>query len=293
MENKIAFVILHYITVEDTKKCVESIKNMMENSKYKYEIIVVDNHSDNGTGEELESLYQSEKNMHVIINKQNLGFARGNNVGFKFAKEKLKCNFIIMLNNDTYILQKDFGNKVVEEYDKYHYGVLGPKIVLKNVAINPIRNRLPSIQQTIKTIWINRVLYILTILNLDKLHDVIKGKLNRRQENKKKLDTDSKQENIILHGCCLIFSPQYVKKFDGIDNRTFLYCEEELLYIRILENKWKTIYDPNLIIYHMEDGATNAINQNNRKKRIFKYKNAIKSKKILYKELKKYYANKK
>lgn len=53
----------------------------------KVSIVIVDNASANGTGRELQQLYQGAENIYVILNPENLGFARGNNVGFEFAKK--------------------------------------------------------------------------------------------------------------------------------------------------------------------------------------------------------------
>ena len=71
-----------------------------------------------------------------------------------------------------------------------------------------------------------------------------------------------------------------------MDDRTFLYREEELLSIRLKKHNLNSVYSPNLQILHNEDSSTNAITKSNRKKQIFVDKNLINSTKILIKELK-------
>ena len=79
-----SFVILHYISITDTIECIESI---LKNINYlKYYIIVVDNGSKNNSGNILKEKYKNNSNVKVILNENNLGFARGNNVGYKLAK---------------------------------------------------------------------------------------------------------------------------------------------------------------------------------------------------------------
>ena len=109
----------------------------------------------------------------------------------------------------------------------------------------------------------------------------------KRKKHKKTNEIDKVKENVILHGSCLIFSKDYISKFNGIDDRTFLYCEEELLYIRLLKNKMNSIYNPNIKVLHNEDGSTNYILKNKRKKNIFVDKNLLRSNIILLKEIKK------
>ena len=147
----IAFVILHYYTIEDTERCVNSILNVFD----KVNIILVDNASPNGTGSELKKMYDNNEQIHVIINKENLGFAKGNNVGFKYAKKELNSDFIILCNNDTYITDKNFYDKILKEYKESHFAVLGPKIILKDNSVNNITLGLPSKKFVKKTIFKN------------------------------------------------------------------------------------------------------------------------------------------
>lgn len=82
-----AFVILHYMAKQETIDCVASILKKTKAEPMKVSIVIVDNASANGTGRELQQLYQGAENIYVILNPENLGFARGNNVGFEFAKK--------------------------------------------------------------------------------------------------------------------------------------------------------------------------------------------------------------
>lgn len=292
---KIVFLILHYYTIDDTIKCVNSIKSNIDADNY--EIVIVDNASPNGTGKELEKLYKNDNKIHVLINNKNLGFAQGNNIGFKYAKDRLKADFIVMQNNDTYLIQKDFYNIILNEYNESNFGVLGPKIILKNNKINGTYTKLPTIKEQKRKLLILKILYIVNLFNIEhiflKVKNLLKKILKKNTiQPQPKVEEElhnQTQKNIILHGCCLIFSPKYIELFDGLDDRTFLYCEEELLFIRLMNNGLISIYNPQLLIFHNEDAATNAITKTKRKKAIFTYKNLIKSNKILLEELKEYY----
>lgn len=290
--NKIVFVILHYYTITDTIKCVNSIKDNINNDEC--EIIIVDNASPNQTGEELKEMYKNIENIHVIINEKNLGFARGNNIGFLYAKEKLKAEYIILLNNDTIILQKNFLELVVQEFNESKFAVMGPKILLPNNEINPLILELPDFKIIQKQLFDIRLDLITNYLWINGLYKnlrqgikkvLIKLKFKTNNKNIKENSIDEKHENIVLHGSFLIFSKEYIERFDGLDDRTFLYREEELLAIRLKKNNLKSIYNPQIEILHNEDGATNAMNKNNRKKQIFVNENLIKSTKILIDEM--------
>ena len=87
MDTKFAFLLLHYKNADVTMECINSIMKVEKDEKY--DIVVVDNASKNGSIEQLKLEYQDEKNIHFIQNEENLGYARGNNIGFAYAKNVL------------------------------------------------------------------------------------------------------------------------------------------------------------------------------------------------------------
>lgn len=107
MKNQIIYplcsiVILSYNKQNFTKICLESIRKYTHLS---YEIIVVDNNS----SEEgcLKYLLQ-QKDIILIQNKENKGFAGGCNQGITAAKGK----YIMLLNNDTIVTNNWLSNMV-------------------------------------------------------------------------------------------------------------------------------------------------------------------------------------
>jgi len=72
------FVILHYKTAEDTIECVNSINRLNDECS----IVIVDNASNNGSIEKVENEFKTLSNVTIIKNRENVGFAAGNNVGY-------------------------------------------------------------------------------------------------------------------------------------------------------------------------------------------------------------------
>ena len=93
--------------------------------------------------------------------------------------------------------------------------------------------------------------------------------------------------NVALHGCALIFSKKYVDKYKyPFYNETFLYHEEEFLYDRIVNDKLISVYNPNIKVYHEEGSSLKNNLKNERKSKLFREKERIKSLKLLLKESK-------
>ena len=118
----VSIVILTWNGMEYTKQCLESI--VQNTSSEEYEVIVVDNGSTDGTVEYLEGL--DLKNFVLIKNKENLGFTRGNNI----AIERIKENDVVLLNNDTIILQKNWLTKMRQlAYQEKEIGIVGCRMI--------------------------------------------------------------------------------------------------------------------------------------------------------------------
>lgn len=280
---KFCYVILHYKTIDDTIQCIESIEKY---SNKDYKIVIVDNYSNNGSLQILNKKYYNDDKIEILNTKENLGFARGNNVGFEYAKINYKPDYIIMCNNDTLLLDDNFCENIDKIYSKEKFAVLGPKIILKDKTINPVKTQFPSLKTLKKSLIYKKTEYlVLKTKILLPIYDFFKKKRDEKL-NKTYVDANVPHKDVILHGSFLIFSKKYIEKFDGLDPRTFLYREEELLYLRLKKYKLHNIYDPSIEIYHKEDGSTDSLYNSNIKKRLFVAKNQINSLNILIMELK-------
>lgn len=277
---KIVYVILHYLTENDTQECLESILNT--NFSNNYSIVIVDNFSNNGSIENIEKKYNYLDNLFIIKNKKNYGFAKGNNIGYKFAKEHFKPDFIAILNNDILIKDKNFFDNLVDAYQNSNFYIAGPDIVslIDGKHQSPMEGKEDSIIEINKEIIRYYLLLLCSYLNL---YNFIQKMLKRKSKNEKK-NVNSKlmrQENIQLHGAFLIFSPLYIQNEDNaFYPGTFLYMEEAILFQYCKNKKYKTLFDPNLQVFHKEDSSTNALFNATKQKREFVFKNMIKSLKI-------------
>lgn len=93
---KVSIIIPVFNKVELTRQCLSSLF-LNTPREIGYEVIVVDNASTDSTAEYLAFARQCYDSLHVIPSSENLGFARGNNLGASIARGE----FILCLNNDT------------------------------------------------------------------------------------------------------------------------------------------------------------------------------------------------
>ena len=297
-KKKFGFVVLHYCTLDMTKKCIAAIQEKMAQADY--EIVVVDNASGNGTGKDLAECYKDTEHVSVLLSKENLGFAKGNNLGYVYAREDLHCDFICVMNNDVILLQDNFAQLVEAAYEAHQFAVMGPHIELKDGRENAMYYEIASIEGLKKERHVYEVrlkhitssIYLLWNLwdRAKLLLRIFLGKIHIMPELKKHEDcTEGSleyQDELVLHGCCLIFSPIYLTKYkDAFVPDTFMFREEELLYLRCKEAGIPMVYCPEVRILHLEDISTDYIYKTERKKEIFNLENQIKSLGILLEHL--------
>ena len=102
---KIGVVILNFISYKETIDCVNCFLNQQKDDN-EIKIIVVDNGSDNNSFIEIKQTFIN--NNDVIVEKlpKNVGYAKGNNFGYKKICEKFNQipDFVIISNSDIILI---------------------------------------------------------------------------------------------------------------------------------------------------------------------------------------------
>lgn len=277
----LAIVILHYNTIQNTIECVESIRNQLKNQDY--HIVIVDNASPNDSFSELIKKYNRTKDVTLIKNECNLGFAKGNNIGYRFAKYDLKARYIMMINNDTKLLQSDFISEIDNTFKREEFYVMGPMILTRDgrYTSNPVRTTLTK-EQVDSSIqhYKKELLYLkFHILWAQNAFHFIKSLFQKKNEDT--ITHTTLHRNVELHGCCLIFSPLYIHKYEGLDDRTFMYEEERILFKHMMDAGELMLYNPRLIIYHKERATTSEVHRGRREQNKFLWENSLQSAYVL------------
>lgn len=282
---KICFSILHYGPFDVTRECIESILklNRVETS----EIVVVDNNSGNGSLDELKFLYQNNERIHFVCNSENLGFARGNNKGFQFAKNELKADVICVFNNDILIKQADFIDNLEDAIQKFNsVDVIAPSIVnSKGYYQNPLRKKQLEKIDIIWSLFYNACMYI--VYSIPLLNARVAKYLEKRRNGRTNEEIQENILNIVPHGSAVIYCERYIMNESiAFPENTFLFGEEDFLYAYLKNRNYTTMYTPSLKIIHNEDSSIKAITKDYVSKRAFISKKKVASllKLLLYKD---------
>jgi len=98
MPPRVSIIILNWNGLAYTVECLEHVKKITYTD---YEVIVVDNGSEGDDVRALKDKYEGY--IHIIENDRNYGFAKGNNIGIKYALENFDPQYLMLLNNDTIV----------------------------------------------------------------------------------------------------------------------------------------------------------------------------------------------
>ncbi len=124
-EPKVAIIITTYNQEELLRECIASIK---KNTNYKnYKIYLID---DSGRGKIGKEIKEEFNWVNVSTNKKNLGFSKANNIGIKKAMKEYNPDYILLLNDDCEIVDKDWLKEIIKVGESENkIGILGCKIL--------------------------------------------------------------------------------------------------------------------------------------------------------------------
>lgn len=242
-EALVSIIIVNYNGIGHLHKCLPTLARQV----YKeVEVILVDNASVDGSVDWVKKMYPKTK---IVINKENLGFAEANNLGYKFAKG----DYILLLNNDTKVT---------------------PDFIIESLKLFDADNKVGCVQS--KIVFMDNPKYLDCVgAYLTPTGFLYYNGLFQRDSRK----FDRVIEIHTAKGACMMIKREVVEKVsimgEMFDNRYFAYFEESDLCHRIWLAGYKIVFAPKSLIYH-KLGATS-----NKMKRAFleyhSYKNRINS----------------
>lgn len=235
MSKKIGVVVLNYINYMETIYCIDSL---LAQRNADIQIVVVDNGSGNESSDVLYEKYSDVSFISFINLEYNLGFARGNNVGIKYAKEQLKCDFVIILNSDTILTSDSIVSSIEKSYVP-GIGVLNFRCITEDN-----RELLPN--------SFSDNMYVRFVVRL--LRDILIYQTERnRVFCKERGDFLGKYS---IQGCAYVLTPDFFEQYSQLYPGTFLYNEEDALALYLKKGHLCTKMIDSAPIVHKEHKST-------------------------------------
>jgi len=228
----ISFVIVNYKSKAFVLNCIKSIEEAVFGD-LRYEIIVVDNNSDDTIG---QLLYWQHQKTIFIKSEKNLGMGGGNNLGLRRARGKYK----VVMNPDTLAFADTFSKLFRFMEENPEIGMVGPK------QFHPDRTTQDSCYR-----WHSLLTPIFRRTFLGGLGDKEIARFLMR-------DYDKQKPRAVdwLLGSCLFIRSKALTEVGLFDERFFLYFEDTDLCRRFWDKNWQVYYYPSASIIHNHNRAS-------------------------------------
>jgi GT2 family glycosyltransferase len=212
------------------KDCLDSLQ--LSKPHVDFEIIVVDNNSNDDTPELIKKFFPD---IFVIKNKINVGFTKATNQAIEMGKGK----YILWLNPDT-IVRKDSLSKLAHFLEmKPRAGIVGPKVLNADGTFQPQCKRgIPT-----------PVAYISYGLKLDRLFP---NNPYLGQYLLTYLAEDRTAQVNAVSGSCLLARREVWLDIGPLDESIFAYGEDIDWCMRAREKGWEVWYYPESQIIHLK-----------------------------------------
>jgi len=222
---KVFIVVLQFNNSQDTIECLESVKEL---NWPDFEAIVVDNASETKHLNSIRLFVESqervgEKRFKLIVNKSNLGYTGGNNVGMKYALEN-GANYILILNPDTTVRKNLLSRLVEAMQSRKKIGILQPAIKEGRSTFyggGPIK-------------WLN-------------IHQPQSAIVPRSAIMK---------EGLYVMGSAMFVKKEVVEKVGLFDERYFLYFEDADFSLRARRAGYKIGIEKSALVCHKASSST-------------------------------------
>lgn len=221
----VSIIIVNYNTHQLTKSCIDSV--FEKTLGVEFEVILVDNASIDGSKE----IFEQDNRITYIYSEENLGFGKGNNLGYQYAKG----DYILLLNSDTLLI-----NNAIYELVKFmnthpNVSIAGGALYDSNMkACTSYGLLLPSLKHEFDLLF--------------------RGMFSKRMIKRMDDEISTKGFAYIgyISGADMMLRREKVEEIGMFDPDFFMYYEETEMTSRYAAKGYKSAFFPMAKIQHLE-----------------------------------------
>lgn len=219
-----SIIIITYNSEQTIKEC---LKRILENSKVSDEILVIDNNSKDKTRQILIDFQKKFPNVKVILNQENIGFAKAVNQGIKACKNE----FIVIINPDAIVVTPDWLEIFYKELKENN----------DVCVVAPVSDQ---------------VVYYQSLIKFTKIAGDITPYILRYFYNDYSEDLES------FAGFCFATRKSKIQELGMLDENLILGMEDFDLSLRIREKGYKIVLKPSVLVQHIYHVSFNSDKEN-------------------------------
>lgn len=215
----LSIVIVNWNSREFLRNCLTSIRNGA--SDVAHEIIVVDNASFDGSAQMIALEFPHAR---FIQSEKNLGFSRGNNLGFSCSSGRK----LLFLNPDTEVVGAALETLIAFADNHPDVGIVGAKLLNSDLTLQMESIRaFPSLaNQILESHYLKCRFPRLSIWGMRPL-----------------FDNSAKPARVdVVSGACLLIKREVFERVGGFSTQYFMYSEDVDLCHKVKAAGWATFY---------------------------------------------------
>lgn len=231
----VSIITVNWNVKEIIARMIQSLFQYTRNIRF--EVIVVDNKSTDGSVEYLQQKFRNEineKRLIIIANDFNAGFAKANNQGLKIAKGE----HVFFMNPDMEVHENVILKMRNFFRSKINAGIVTCRLLYADKSIQPSVKRLPDI--------CSQILILLKLHHFFSFLSCIKNYLM------KDFDYLSEKDIEQAMGACIFTKKEIMNKIGGWNESYWLWWEDVELCKNMLDKGYKIYFTPMTEITHYE-----------------------------------------
>jgi len=231
----ISVIIVNWNTKTLLLNCVESIYRTTQEASI--EIIVIDNASTDGS---IDALQDKLSCVRTIVNSENLGFAKANNIGI----EKAQGRYVCLVNSDVKALDGVLDKMLAYMDSHSEIGALAPKTFGGDMQMQKNCREFPTLRNIFCQEFFLDVLFptVFAFRGREMLH----------------FDHEAEMEIEVLSGCFLMVRREVIAQVGPLDEQFFFYSEDVDWCKRIHDAGWKLVHYPCAETIHFGNGSSSS-----------------------------------
>ncbi len=228
----LSVIIINWNTRELVLQCIDSVYHTTE--ALVFDVMVVDNASTDGSVEAIKKRFPDVK---IIVNHENLGFARACNRGIEEAGGR----YVALLNSDTVLTPSALKTLVDFMDGNRRVGICAPQLLNSDGSLQNSIATLPTLATE--------------LLNKSLLRRLFPGKYPGKEH---RIDNPMEVESLI--GACMIIRKEALCEVGTFDEDYFFFLEETDLCLRMYRKGWLVVFNPQVRVYHLQGASAKKVN---------------------------------
>lgn len=244
----VSVIIVSFNTKEVTLSCLDSVYRFTKGVDF--EVIVVDNGSQDGSIEALSAFEAKNKNFKLIKSSTNLGFGRANNLGAKEAEGE----YLLFLNSDTLLTEDAISHSVEKIKKDKKITVYSTYLLNKDLSVQPSGGHFPTLTRLLTWQFFFDDLPFIGD-KFTSIHPHTPGFFFLdKLSGKKPTSTDTPRIKTTpdwVTGAFMLIGKDRFWEVGGFDEAIFMYTEEMELCYRLKKSGGTVVLDPDSSIIHL------------------------------------------